>query len=121
MRKIKAISIHQPWASMIASGKKTIETINYATRHRGELLICSTKAFCHEPGLPKGKALCIVDLVDCRRMQTWDQEAAQCKIYPGAYSWVLKLIEVIEHPYPVTGRQGFYYVELPDALRTRNV
>lgn len=123
MRKIKAISIHQPWAQYIADGLKTIETRMRPTSIRGELLICSTKKI--DKGRPKsfrklryGTALAIVDLYDCRLMTHKDQEAAMCVWEKGRWSWFIKLIGVIDHPYPVTGRQGFYYVELPNALET---
>ena len=86
--ELKALSIKQPWASMIERGEKTIETRTWATKYRGPLLIVASK----EPrinGLPSGKALCIVNLVDCRPMTAADEEAACCKRYSGAYSWVL--------------------------------
>jgi hypothetical protein len=43
MRKIKAISVHQPWASLIAAGAKQYETRSWATGYRGPLLICAGK------------------------------------------------------------------------------
>jgi len=39
--KIKAISIWQPWASLIAVGAKQYETRSWATSYRGPLLICA--------------------------------------------------------------------------------
>jgi hypothetical protein len=110
---MKAISLHQPYASMIASGKKTIETRRYRTRYRGDLLICSTKKP-HEyyPGLPRGMALCVVTLCDCRPMSKKHEKQACCRKYEGAWSWFLQNIRKIK-PFPVTGRQGFFNVELP--------
>ena len=43
--KIKALSLHQPWASLVAIGAKKYETRSWPTGYRGELLICSTKDF----------------------------------------------------------------------------
>ena len=37
-RRVRAISLKQPWASMIAEGRKSIETRKWATTHRGEIL-----------------------------------------------------------------------------------
>jgi hypothetical protein len=34
---MKALSVKQPWANMIASGKKTIETRKWPTDYRGVL------------------------------------------------------------------------------------
>jgi hypothetical protein len=36
---MKAITLHQPWASLVAIGAKTIETRSWSTRHRGPLAI----------------------------------------------------------------------------------
>lgn len=35
----KALTLHQPWASLVALGVKTIETRSWPTRYRGRLLI----------------------------------------------------------------------------------
>lgn len=108
---MKAISLHQPWASMIASGKKTIETRSWPTAYRGDLLIVSTRRPV-VPGCPMGKALCIGELYDCRPMGFRDEAAACCQWYEGAFAWLLRNIRPIE-PFTVKGSQGFYEVELP--------
>ncbi len=40
---MKALSLHQPWASLIAEGVKTIETRSWATKYRGPLGIHASK------------------------------------------------------------------------------
>lgn len=40
---MKAISLWQPWASLMQTGAKTIETRSRSTNHRGPLLICAAK------------------------------------------------------------------------------
>ena len=40
---MKAITLHQPWASLIALGVKTIETRSWATKHRGPIAIHAAK------------------------------------------------------------------------------
>lgn len=40
---MKAISLWEPWASLIACGVKTWETRCWPTSYRGELLICAAK------------------------------------------------------------------------------
>jgi len=109
---MKALSLHQPWASMVATGAKTIETRPWSTDYRGELLIVSTKKP-ELPGFPSGQALCIVKLVNCRPMIASDEAAARCKLYKGAFSWVFTEIRQIK-PFHVRGQQGLYEVELPD-------
>lgn len=41
---VKALSLWEPWASLIAQGEKTIETRFWGTSYRGPLLICAAKA-----------------------------------------------------------------------------
>ncbi len=41
---MKAISLWQPWASLMEVGAKTIETRGWKTQYTGDLLICSTKS-----------------------------------------------------------------------------
>lgn len=41
--KIKAISLWQPWASLIAVGAKKYETRSWVSNHRGPLLICAAQ------------------------------------------------------------------------------
>lgn len=109
---MKAISLKQPWASMIARGDKTIETRTWPTKYRGDLLIVASKNP-KRSGLPSGKAVCIVELVGCRPMTREDEQAARCEIYPRAFAWLLTNIRSIE-PFDVRGQLGFYEVELPD-------
>ena len=40
---MKAISLWEPWASLIRIGAKTYETRSWATSYRGPLLICAAK------------------------------------------------------------------------------
>jgi hypothetical protein len=67
----KAISLKQPWANLVATGKKTIETRTWPTKYRGDLIICSSQ----NPKIePYGKALCIVELYDVRLMEAKDEK-----------------------------------------------
>jgi len=122
---MKAISLHQPWASMIARGEKTIETRWWRTTHRGDLLICSTKRPSF-PSLPCGFAVAIVDVWDClpyctdhARAAGFDENAAAVmsdleKQNKGQFwSWMLRDIRRITTPFAVRGRQGFFEVETP--------
>ncbi len=107
---MKALSVKQPWANMIAAGEKTIETRTWATDYRGELLIVSTKAPKIEPA---GCAVAIAELVGCRPMTEKDQLEACCSIYDGAFAWIFTNVRAIT-PFPVRGQLGLYEVELPN-------
>ena len=109
---MKALSVKQPWANLIAAGDKTIETRRWATEYRGDLLIVSTKAPKIEPA---GYALAIVRVIDCRPMTEPDEPEACCAWYPDAYAWVLDDIRRIE-PFPVKGQLGIYEVVLPESV-----
>ena len=117
---LKAISLHQPWANMIADGEKTIETRCWSTSHRGELLICSTRkrVFDHAGQLCKtlGCAVALVNLVDCRPMTTADEARAACAYYDGAWAWVLENIRRIV-PFPVRGRHRLYDADVTNTVR----
>ena len=108
---IKALSLHQPWAEMIARREKSIETRTWSTRHRGNLLICSTVRPCDTPGVYYGSAVALVKLLDCRPMTESDEAGACCKVYDRAFSWVLGNLRRIV-PFPVRGRHRLFDVEL---------
>ncbi len=84
---MKALSLHQPYASAVALSLKPWETRPWLTHYRGPLVIhASLKEFdyrhydmgyftevcmrlshakCPQYALPYGCAVCVVDLVDC--------------------------------------------------------
>lgn len=109
--KLKAISLHQPSAEMIASREKTIETRRWSTSYRGQLLICSTVRKCETPGIYYGSAVALTELRDCRPMTSDDEQAACCALYPGAFAWVLGDIRRIL-PFPVRGKHRLFEVEV---------
>jgi len=104
---IRALSVKEPYASLICSGEKTIETRRWKTYYRGEILICTSQK-------PKtsnsGLALCIVTLIDCRPMTEDDEQFAKCEIYDDAYSWILKDIKKII-PFPIKGKLGLFKLD----------
>lgn len=57
---MKALTLTQPWASLMAAQKKTIETRSWWTGYRGELVIHAAKGF------PR----------DCKDMCSWPEFAA---------------------------------------------
>ena len=40
---MKALTVWEPWASLMACGRKNIETRSWPTNYRGPLLICAAK------------------------------------------------------------------------------
>lgn len=112
---MKALSIKQPWANMIAAGEKTIETRTWSTDYRGEILIVSSK----NPDIPPaGYALAVATLVECRPMSVLDEPAAQCRKAPHAIAWVLENVRRVKKPFPVQGELGVFDVDVTGLLET---
>jgi hypothetical protein len=71
-RSIRALSLHQPWASLVALGVKSIETRSWSTKYRGPLAIHAAKTL-------KG-----IDALDGEQESGWrfgyvgDFQAAYC-------------------------------------------
>jgi hypothetical protein len=83
---VKALTMTQPWATLVAIGENTIETRSWGTRYRGTLIVHSAKGFprdarelCAEDpyrevlarngyaaasDLPLGQVIAVADLVD---------------------------------------------------------
>jgi hypothetical protein len=76
---MKALTLHQPWATLIAVGYKTIETRSWSTRYRGPLAIHAAKAIVPggldlarsylDPGqriaMPHGAVVATSELIAC--------------------------------------------------------
>lgn len=100
---MKLITLHQPWASLIALGIKEYETRNWNTPYRGEILIHAAKKTITQPSLDwfknnfsyvPGEAIakiqqqpnygCVVAhgyLADCLQMTSADPQEGQICIY----------------------------------------
>ena len=104
---MKALSIKEPWISMIVNGEKTIETRTWYTYHRGDILLVGS---CKPVGKFSGKAACIATIVECRPMTVKDEENAGCSLYLGAVSWVLANIRPVK-PVSIKGQLGIYNVK----------
>lgn len=109
---MKALSIRQPWASMIASGRKTIEVRSWSTSYRGDLLICAGKKICGH--LPVGVALAVVTLTNCRGLTPADVDAAGCPFESGQWAWILERVRIIRS-FPVVGQLGLFEVHVSPA------
>ncbi len=118
---MKAITIKQPWASLIAAGLKDIENRSWKTNYRGRVLIHAAAAPVKEglaalnnkqlfelmnrenwetefDNLPNATIVGSVEIVDCvqNHPSKWAQE--------GFWHWVLANPEM--YPEPITGVKG---------------
>lgn len=122
---MKALSVKQPWAEMILSGKKTIEVRTWKTDYRGDLLICSSLRYdwnCANQAIPDrpyyrphslicGQALCVVNLIACRPFEWTDEwnSFVQFQKDLKLFAWILSDVKRIK-PFPVKGKLKLFEV-----------
>ncbi|HSU72464.1 MAG TPA: ASCH domain-containing protein [Candidatus Binatia bacterium] len=121
---MKALSLKQPWAELVVSGKKTIETRFWNTSFRGKFLIHASltpnedamKAF----GFSKLPTGCIVGEAKLVDVKTYDDKAAWDADEPKhlamsawtkkRYGYLLTNVKRLE-PKPCKGKLNFFEVE----------
>ena len=129
---MKALTIYQPWASLIAFGLKHYETRSWTTKYRGPLLIHAgqrrfeTARVSHlvwdtplsiYSELPFGKVMCIAELKDCIpadllvvngcidfREKRWGDFSR------GRFAWEFINISRFKKPWDLRGSQNIYNV-----------
>lgn len=120
---MKAITLEQPFASLMSVGAKTIETRPWSTDYRGPLAIHSAasskpvsdpyyKSILVSAGLdvtqlPLGKIVAIARLVGCKQVTTPEipcyPQLAFSNFIPGWYALELADIKPLAIPVPVKG------------------
>lgn len=136
---MKAIVLHQPWASLMAFNEKQIETRSWPTKHRGPLAICAAKGFpqkrrsvcfdepfeevlkrheIYQPGdLPLGCVVAVVDVINCVSTDDFvpadlfaENEASFGNYQRGRFAWLTANVRALTIPLPIVGRQGFFNI-----------
>lgn len=116
---MKSISIKNPYAELIVMGKKTIEIRSWQTKHRGKLIIVSSKIPVYKDDeFLNGYALGEVDLIDIRPLKKSDSKAAWFDIEKtkGYYAWILANPVEYEKPFPVKGKLHLFDINHPLCL-----
>jgi hypothetical protein len=139
---MKALTLWQPWASLVRPDTKTIESRSWATLYRGPLLIhaavrwdnliraevARARRHLHGLGLPPlpddlptGAVVAIAILADCWAMdQAPDPVNEIFGCYgPDRFGWILEDIRVLPRPIPWSGSQGLWSVPLELEARVR--
>lgn len=139
---IKALTISQPYASLIASGEKWVENRRWYTRYRGYLAIhagCGTQYLSRrereQQRLPIRGVIAIARLVAVVNLRTIREccdgldsdELLQVGITAddllahehteGPYCWVLQHVTPLDQPVPIAGKQGLWDFEVPPRLQ----
>lgn len=139
-RTMKAISIWQPWATLIASGVKAHETRHWPTEHRGQIAIHASKRldFAGAPvqlcgrvlgrawweKCPLGAVVAIARLRTCRSTDDVFQHITRADeacgdFSEGRFAWALTEVRPLDEPIPTLGRQGLFNWTPPDDLDSR--
>lgn len=116
---MRALSLWQPWASLIYDGRKTIETRHWEMLHRGPLAIHAAmkvdKDACAEFGydwkaIPRGAVLCIVSVQGCVRFGPTFQKADKYGDFTeGRFGILMQMLKKFEFPLIVKGHQGIWH------------
>ena len=129
-----ALSVMQPWASLIVLGAKRIETRTWRTGFRGRLAVHSSSRLprdyfdlcCREPiraallrspwnRPPRGVLLGTVEVRDCVRVEDLEtlgeQERAMGDFSPGRWAWLLGDPQPLPWLVPVRGWPGVFEID----------
>lgn len=121
-----AISIRQPWAELILSGRKTVEMRLWSTDYRGPIWLHTGKhastdldRFFGFDELQRGAYLGLVDIaavssVDRERWRRWQSKHLDPGEYqPGVFGWTLENPVRIEAPIAAPGNLKVYAIDDP--------
>ncbi len=139
---MKAITVIQPWATLLATGKKRIETRSWRTNYRGEILIHAGKKdftkhliqdsrsfmeYLSRAGiywglkLPTGAIIGKANLVNCLQIDELTEALIKEQhpdeyefgdFTPGRFAWVMTDPVLFEKPILVSGKQGLWNWEV---------
>lgn len=118
---MKALTICQPYAELIARGEKPIENRTWPTSYRGLLLIHAGKSLewldpedgLSYPGMAFGALVATARLVDCVRVEQLPPHLADNEHANGPWCWLLEDVNRIQ-PIPWRGAQGLW--DLPNTV-----
>ena len=127
---MKALSLTQPWASLVALGHKRIETRSWSTRYRGVIAIHASRGFPMPArdiaatirfegvvelplSLPLGAIIATARLVDVRRTEAVRGEISSLERSLGDYSpnrfaWFFEDALQVTPPIPKLGSLGLW-------------
>lgn len=128
----RAITICQPYAELIMSGRKLVENRSWRTGYRGPLLIHAGKSkewlydsyrnWPHPETLTFGAIVGIVDLVACLEYESINEGSCPDEYVflrdhihtEGPWCWVVASPRRLAEPIPYRGQQGLFGV--PDKI-----
>ena len=125
---MKALTLKQPWATLISEGLKEYEFRSWKTTYRGELLIHAgvgidkkeLNKFEHlNLKYPQSRVVALVELVDCIEIDDKFNKELKDKnniVYGNkdrtGYAWKIKLIKKIDDNKEIKGKLGLWNIEV---------
>lgn len=141
MLKMKALTLHQPWATLVAEGLKIYETRSWTTNYRGPIAIHAGKHVdldaCEQSDLirctlyqlgidnalllPRGEVIAVGELVDVIPTEVaWNrvsgEELGFGNFAPGRFAWRINGVRKVSGKISCRGMQGLFTVDLPEPL-----
>ena len=124
----KALTLTQPWATLLALGHKRVETRSWSTRYVGPVAIHAAKgypvwarefaaeehAFGRLPSrIPRAAVVAVAVLQGCRFTQDIAPQVSALErrlgdYSPGRYAWLLSDIVALSEPIPCLGALGLW-------------
>lgn len=128
---MKAITLWQPWATLIALGEKPYETRSWPTSYRGKIAIHASKKWDDEiigyvmdwrvqqimqiyrlrsyADMPLGAIVCIGDLTDCIPTSLVPRNEQRFGDFtPGRFAWKIEHVKTLLNPIEIRGKQGLW-------------
>jgi predicted transcriptional regulator len=125
---MNVLSLKQPFAELVVSGKKKIELRNWNTKFRGEFLVHASKTPDKESmkkfnfeSLPTGAIIGKANLVDVKEYKTEEEQNMDKNLHLadsswGKYGFVLENAERMKE-IPINGKLGFWEFLFPSPTR----
>lgn len=132
---MKCLSVSQPFADLIVTGKKTLELRNWNTKFRGEFLIHAPikirledcRRLKIKPDLPTGMIVGKATLYDVKEYFSQKElnedkkfHFALAKFPNKKFGFMLKNPKLFRIPIPWKGKLGFFDVEIPKITMKKN-
>jgi hypothetical protein len=131
---MKALTLHQPYAILIALGEKQYETRSWTVSYRDKVAIHAGRTWNNDTKswtqmsilklgiklpdmMPLGALLCICELraiyhTEALLPKLTEKERRLGDYSAGRFAWRLEVIEVFDNPIFVGGKQGLWDLEL---------
>ena len=119
--RLRAITVKQPWAELIASGEKRYENRTWPTRHEGPLAIHAARnadeELARDAGIDldrvtRGAIIAVAKSVRCVTLRELQDELGTTLIEhaTGPYCWILSDVVRLPEPIFMQGKQALWFV-----------